>query len=421
MIKKSHSIRRRIILGFSFFAIFLSLIFSLFNFLFIYTVEDEVFNRVVKQEAANILEQYQVTQKLPSPKQHNIQVFSSVDDLPIEIANLLKEEPNRREIAGKNGQHFHLYIHPDAPHFVLLAEVSSQLIVRPIRGDILKVLVVTSFIMLIVAWLIAYSIARNTINPLTQLANFIERTDPGQLGGDFASGYPSNEIGVLAESLETAMNRIHTFVERERHFTRDASHELRTPIAIIKGALELLPEGKFSIQEEKVIERIRTATVQMEQSINTLLTLAREESDKSHRKEINVLPFVEQAVIQHSHLLDGKSVNVNVDIDNLFKVNSTPGVLSVLLSNLISNAFQYTAEGEVNIYTKNASIVISDSGTGIDESIRDDIYQTLTKGKNSQGFGIGLSIVKRLCEKHDCQINIISSSQGTEVNLLFVQ
>jgi len=413
------SIRRRIILAFSALAIFVSVLFSVYNFVFAYSIEDEFFNRIIEDEARYIVERYTKDSLLAKPRQNFIRAYHSIEQAPDEIKALYLAQPGKKEYPGSHGRHYHVFASQAEPSFILVAEVSEYLMVRPMTRGLLIFLGISSVIMLLLAWLVGYWLAKKSLKPLSELAQLVERTEPENLPESFAESYTQSEVGILARSLEVAIKRIRTFIAREQHFTRDASHELRTPIAVIKGATELLEKKTFSSEDSEIVARIKTAVVQMEQTVNTLLTLAREEADQEGRKLVPLLPIVEQTVIDNAYLIDDKPVEIKVDISPEAKVYSTAGIIQILLSNLISNAFQYTPQGEVVIRFKDEKLVIFDSGTGIDESIKRQVFEPLVKGEESRGFGIGMSIVKRLCERQKFSIEISSSTRGTEVTICF--
>lgn len=93
--------------------------------------------------------------------------------------------------------------------------------------------------------------------------------------------------------------------------------------------------------------------------------------------------------------------------------------LLILLSNLIGNAFQYTNEGFVKISFKSKRLSVTDSGEGIEENIKQKATSDLVKGRRSKGFGIGLSLVSRLCEHHNIELELEHLNQGTCISLKF--
>ena len=400
-------------------AVFVSVLFSLYNFVLAYNIEDEFFNRLIQDETQHITDNYLKSGALIKPRQSFMRVYSTIEEAPDEFQELYRAKPGREEYAGPEGRHYHVTISQTEPKFFLVAEVSEYLMVRPLTKGLLIFLGLSSLIMILIACLVGYWLANKSLKPLSKLAGLVEQAGPDNLPISFAHEFTQSEIGILAHSLESAMNRIRTFLEREQNFTRDASHELRTPIAVIKGAIELFNKQHLTHENAELIQRIQTAVVQMEQTVSTLLALAREEGESSKAESVLILPLVEQTIIQNAYLLEGKSVEVKVDIPASVTVRTTPGILQILLSNLISNAFQYTSQGNVSVSYQNGRLTISDSGVGIDDTIKDNLYDTLVKGEMSQGFGIGLSIVKRLCEKQDFSIVIDSSNQGTRVDIGF--
>ena len=101
-----------------------------------------------------------------------------------------------------------------------------------------------------------------------------------------------DEVGVLAGTIEKTLERICAFVERERYFTSSASHELRTPITVITGALELLELSDLSATDVKAVDRVRRATLDMKTSIEMFLCLARETDDGLYGEPFLVMPLV---------------------------------------------------------------------------------------------------------------------------------
>lgn len=427
--KKFHSLSRRIVAQFCIFTLILSSIYGAISFLLIYDLEDGFIYNTMDNEAKFLAEGYKNTGQWPIPRTSNMQLYFSKESLPEAISTALITEPTRGEFYGEQGLHYHLYSLPNFSETYLLAEVSEMLLVRPMSGTLLRSLLFFSFFVMIIACLIAWLLGRKMAKPLQKLANLVDGVAPEKIPDSFSEQFPRNEIGILASTLEQTMARIKQALAREKSFTRDVSHELRTPVAIIKNAVEVYRNNenidgnadKAAI--DTVIKRISDASMQMEQTVVTLLSLAREEQTSVAKSAVNLMALVEQAVIDHSYLLNNKAVEVVVNDNTNSKLYVQQGMLKVLLDNLISNAFQYTDVGEVRISYVDNQLIIADTGSGIDVAIADKVTELAVKGSQSTGYGFGLSIVKRLCEHQGWQLNVTNThlnNSGTEISVLFV-
>lgn len=415
--EKFWRIRRRLAWNFSLVVIVIVTVFSLFNLIFMYTVEDTFFNRTIHEEKKYLQAEYQRTGNLPVPRQSSIQLLISRDDLPADIKTEFSEEPNRPEYAGTDGRHYHLSYSKD-PEFILISEVSDSLVVRDFKADVFRFLFIVTIMLLLLALGLAFLVGKQLASPIESLANLFKDAKPDELPTGFADNYPNNEVGILASGMEQAVGRINEFIVREQNFTRDVSHELRTPVAVMKGAMEVLEanEGKMT---PEMVSRINSAILLMEQNIETLLMLAREQHPDV-ATNCDLVAVIEQSIIDNAHLLEGKSVEVDMAIEGNLNVSAPKGIAQILLNNLISNAFQHTREGTVIISSHAVqSITITDSGDGIDQAIKEDVFSSFVKGENSAGFGVGLSIVKRLCEHYHWKIELNSSATGTEITVHF--
>lgn len=416
--KGAHSLRARMMAAFALFALATALCFSLFSVLFVYSVEDSFFDKLLRQEAARQEHSWRASGMPAVPLHDNIAVHRSLDTFPADLARQMAGAARKGEFFGEQGRHYHVrtLVLGDAPAY-LVAEVSRDLVVRPRMPFILGFLGVSTLAILAVTLAVGYWLARRATAPLTRLALLVSQAQPGQLPQRFAHDFPDNEIGALARKLDEAMARIAAFIEREQHFTRDASHELRTPLAVIEGAAQLLAQQPMPAQAGAQLQRVRSAAAQMAQTVATLLSLAREELDASLPEPVALLPLVEDAVVQFAHLLDGKEVEVSVEVAPDAVVESHRAALAILLSNLVGNAFGHTRQGLIRIYMEGGSLVVSDSGPGIAPVLRERLFEAGAKGEASAGFGLGLSIARRLGERVGIAIAIDSGADGTRARL----
>lgn len=414
---KFHSLSRRIIWRFCLFTLIISAIYGVISLLLMYTLEDTFIERGLSQEADYLSQGFTQTGIWPTPRSENMELVFSLNDLPDDFRDIAIAEPQRKEFFGKDGLHYHLYRFNEQPNVFLIAEVSEQLQVRPIRGGTIQFLVISGVIVTIIACLIAWLIGRHTTRPLNQLASLMHDMELDTLPKNFANDFPRNEVGILAHALEHTLARIADAIERERSFTRDVSHELRTPLAIIKNAFEFA-QLNASNDKNQPLERIYHAAEQMEQTVQTLLMLAREEHSALNTQHVELLPILERTVLDNRLLLENKAIEVEIDDSCRAQVLAEPNVLKVVLDNVIGNAFKYTLEGKITISFAEQALCVSDSGPGLQSDISASVTQRGVKGKQSTGLGFGLSIVKRLCEHQGWRLEIQSGS-GTKVSLRF--
>lgn len=388
--KTQGSLRRQMALACALVAMVAALCFSALGVMFVYVIEDSFIDNMLEQEMVH-LQQTGAPPVLPF-----VTVYRDTAAYPADLArNAL-----RGEFRGEQGRHYHVrtVTLADGSARHLVAEVSSQLVVRPRVGYILRFLGVATLILLLVTGAVGYWLARRASAPLLALSRVVSGASPGQLPRGFAHQFPDNEIGTLARTLDDAMARLHGFITREQHFTRDASHELRTPLTVIDGAAQLLAAQPLPPQTQAQVQRIRQACSHMTQCVDTLLALAREELGHTPVLALPLLPLVERVILDHAHLLGERPVEVLVQVPPSALMNSRGASLAMLLANLVSNAFIHTHHGTVRISFNNHELVVEDSGAGLAPGLGERLYQPGVKGENSTGAGLGLSIASRLAQ-----------------------
>lgn len=412
------SLRSRILLAFIASSALVGLLFGLSTIIFAYHTEDQVFETLLQAEAA-YAEQQLASVSAIQPRLQFVSYYADVSVLPQQIQATLQHAPLRNEFALDSGQHYHLI---RLSQGFLLADVTEQLVVRQMRPQLSLFLLTLLAVVVLCSAGFAYLLARRVLKPLHKLTQLVDSTglNPDMpLTGSFADDFAPDEIGRLARALQKARQRVAEFIGREQQFTQDVSHELRTPVTISQGALTLLCHTPLTAQQAQYVARLQHAQQQTAQSIAVLMLLAREQLPASQR--VALLSLVEQSILQQQHKLEAKPVQLQLNIseDDAVVINDT--VLLMLLNNLLANAFDYTAAGVISIsFTRNI-LTIQDSGSGIDAAIRDQAFEAGVKGERSQGMGVGLSLVKRLCDKAQIRYQLESSAAGTCVRLQFPQ
>lgn len=259
----------------------------------------------------------------------------------------------------------------------------------------------------LLAWVIGLWSSRRVMRPVADLATRVEAFRNESAREPLAPHFAQDEVGQLAEALDDYADQLTERVARDREFNADVSHELRTPLAVISGATELLLSApELPEKTRQRLLRIARATQQCTDLTTALLMLSRNERG-SGRTDVRKLVEA-QAEANRVHLLN-KPVTICVDGQHDVVVDAPEAVLSVALSNLVGNACKYTAEGEVVVTVLADRIEVTDTGPGIDAGDAERLFERGYRGSSSQGSkgaGIGLAIVRRLCELYGWRVGL---------------
>jgi signal transduction histidine kinase len=421
MISRPFSLRRRIIASFLALTAAVCLLFGLFSFIVAYTVEDSLFAQALQEETVRQQAHWAKRGTFDRPAREYIVLYQDPAAFPADLRRQYGREPDRREFAGDEGRHYHVEqfdLRGAGPAYAV-AEVSRHLVVRPIRGEMLLSLGMGTGIILILAMGVGYWLADKSTRPLTRLAEQVAQAGPDPIPRLSASEFPANEIGLLARALEQAFERVAAFVDRESRFTREASHELRTPLTVIRSAAELI-----SVQSDSAsagpLARIVDAACEMERTIELLLSLAREENARAEPKDVRLLPLIEAAVLRAGATYGDAACQALISVPERQRILVNPAAAATILSNLIGNAFQHSRGGTIDIGMDAGDLVIADDGAGLPNKVSASLYEPFAKGEASGGHGLGLSIVRRLCDASGVGLSIDTAANGgTRIRLGF--
>ncbi|WP_420744866.1 sensor histidine kinase [Photobacterium damselae] len=220
----------------------------------------------------------------------------------------------------------------------------------------------------------------------------------------------TRELVQLVESLNDYQQQITDLLERERAFNRFASHELRTPLMVIKGGLTLLGHSQQPEFVERQRNRMLPAVDEMQEYVQTLLSLTRDEQLTETPWQIRE-DLIDSLVSSYQQLLDGKTVKIDVVANGEPTVNAPLPAVKILLGNLIKNAFTYTEQGRITIILNTSNVVISDTGVGIDPDAEN----------GQKGYGLGLLIVKDICRKYNWSVELShNKANGCDATVDFI-
>ena len=275
-----------------------------------------------------------------------------------------------------------------------------------------------SFFSLLVGWWAASRV----MSPVTELAQRLRGSGRSAEPEALASYFAEDEVGELAKTLDDYAERLTDVVKRDREFNADVSHELRTPLAVIRGASELLlTKPDLDDKTRAKLQRIERAEQQCTDLISALLLLSRNE--RGHGAA-DVGRLAEQLLDAHRTQLGGKPLTLRMEGDvGQVVVDAPDAAVTVALSNLIGNAVKYTQQGEIIVRLGDNAVDVIDSGPGLSAEDAARLFERGYRGshaEHTQGGGIGLSIVRRLCALYGWRVRVVPGQQrGVIATLTF--
>jgi two-component system sensor histidine kinase QseC len=286
---------------------------------------------------------------------------------------------------------------------------------RDVAGNLLKPLWFSLPILALLLWL---AVTRS-LRPLDRLAGEVAQREPNNLAS-LDAGTAPREVLPLIERLNRLFVRIDESLQKERRFTADAAHELRTPVAGIKAQAQVARAASSDSERTHALDNAILGCDRAAHLIDQLLTLARIDTLDDETAEpcrlrsisVEVIASIVPTALNRDvrlELMDGEEMSVR----------GNPVLLRILLRNLIDNAVRHTPPGtsvHIDITNKQGQIClsVSDNGPGIPASELDRLGERFYRplGTSASGSGLGLSIVKRIAEIHAASLQLASPENG---------
>jgi heavy metal sensor kinase len=260
--------------------------------------------------------------------------------------------------------------------------------------------------------------SRRALRPVDQIIDAARSIGEQSLAQRLPVPETRDELQRLSETLNQMLARIESAFRRVTEFTADASHELRTPIALIRTTAEVaLRKSRANEEYRQALEDVHAESVRTTELIENLLMLARADAGKAaiERREIDLVPIVHEASQQGQKLAQAKSLAFRADIpDAEVHTLGDASALRRLLLIVIDNAVKYTPEGEIRVRLSSSAngrpeIQVSDTGVGISEPDLSRVFERFyradkSRNRDSGGAGLGLSIAKWIADVHQGSI-----------------
>jgi len=254
---------------------------------------------------------------------------------------------------------------------------------------------------------------------LVKTANFFNKLHSLQMQVLSIMGISFLLIGVISFFLaKLFMKPLHNRMTQIESFIQDVSHELNTPITALKMSASRGIQKK--VYDKKILTNISISTKQLE-SIYKSLTFLNFKQNVQQEELVNLKEILQQTIEYYTELTNAKHIKIQTKLeDTAFSI--VPSRAELLFSNLLSNAVKYSMpETTITITLKENSFTIQDEGVGIAKEKLQEIFEIYRRESNiAGGFGVGLNIIKQICESYDIAVDVESElGKGTLFRLHF--
>lgn len=386
-------------------------------------VEDVLTRQALNGEAEHFWRLYEQNPGHPVPDVANMKGYLTVGGEESAIPPSLRGLALgfRRADDGEKTELVHVSARGDKRLYLVFAESQVTSLVFYFGLAPLLAVLLTVYALLF----LTYRLSHQAISPMLNLARAIENFDFRSNSKLVIPVQPDDvdrETRLMVESLSEFSERLLLFVERERTFTRNAGHELRTPIAVLKGSVELLErKANRSEADLRIIQRIRRVTSDMETLLETLLMLAREE-DVSGTEDASINQIAFEQIELLMSVNDANNNQIQIAENAQLWVRVRDRVAAIIISNLLRNAISYTKNGLITLTIDETGFSVTDTGIGISPADQDRVFAAFFRSdavaSNTSGQGLGLALVKRLCDQLGWTVHLESElGVGTTVTI----
>lgn len=340
-------------------------------------------------------------------------------------------KPEYDEVSLSPTEHVRIITWPardeDGETFFVVVGQSLREVQRA-QKQLVILLAITNPVALLLAGLGGFWLANGALSPVDRLTRAAERIGRGNLKERVEERRSQDEIGRLAATFNRMISRLEQAFERERRFTADASHELKTPLAVLRGDIEVALRRERAPEEyQRVLKSSLEEIARLTRLTDDLLTLARSDAGESvlSIEPVRLDQLAAEACAYIAPLANSAGVTLSFEApESAIDIEGDPKRLKQLLVNLLDNAIKYTPSGgqarlSLSVIDSFALIEVSDTGRGIPTSALPNIFerfyrQTDARDARVTGFGLGLAISKWIIDAHGGSIEVDSKEgQGS--------
>jgi signal transduction histidine kinase len=312
--------------------------------------------------------------------------------------------------------------------FENLNDEKRELLKQSRQNDLANIRLISIYAMIpfvILSFGGGYLIADNSLKPLEKLKDEMKKKSTKNLGEKIEFDDKGDEISEVIQSFNEMSEQLGRSFEAQKEFVENASHELKTPLAVIQANVDsILADSKIP-QEDlfNMLDDSKKSIIFMNKLTEDLLLLSLTDVD-FEKKELNLRNILDEAVTDAKRLVDGNGFNISFNDGHDIKVFGNDVLLKRAFQNLIENSIKYSQGKNLNIDLKkdknNIAITFKDDGVGVPQDKQKRIFDRFyrvdkSRSRKTGGSGLGLAITKEIIEKHDGSIQYVDGKGATFV------
>lgn len=267
------------------------------------------------------------------------------------------------------------------------------------------------------------------MRPLVQIAGAIRRRAPASLEPLPSRGLPE-EVAPMVSELNALLGRLREAIEKQKRFTADAAHELRSPLTALQVQLDMLARARSPQESREALESLRAGMRRAARLIDQMLTMARLEPEAAGEAfaEVDLASLAAAAAAELEPLAEAKKIELRLERMDAAGLRGQPQALYTLVRNLMDNAIRYTPPGgkvlvSVQSQGREVLVQVDDTGPGIPAEERARVFDRFYRlpGSDAEGSGLGLAIVRQIAQVHGAEVTLSDSygGRGLRAKVLF--
>ncbi len=275
--------------------------------------------------------------------------------------------------------------------------------------------------LVVLGGVLSYYMVDNALKPVKQLNKEIQEIKANSLDTRIALPKTKDEIYELSEKFNAMLENLESSFQKQKDFSHNVAHELRTPLASLQSGLEVfqLEDCHSNLEYQNIIQKTQQQTTKLMDTISSLLLFSKD-LPIENATDVDLNQLIEDVVYELESKAQEKNIKVDLSLDDVV-IKGDDALLERAIYNLIDNAIKYSANNLTVDCSLKASFdtvefTLADNGVGILESDKEKIFEPFYRAENAKevafGNGIGLSVVKQIIEKHNGKIKVLDNENG---------